>query len=521
MTWDPSTSCGYESSKIASIVLPYLRGKALDLGCGNAPVWPRVIAVDNGAVFGDATAGVRGDIEDLSLFADASCDAVFSSHALEDFPAEKIPGVLREWSRILKVGGYLCLYVPSANLYPKMGEPGANPAHKVDIYAGDIQRWLLAGTDCGWTQVECEERGETNEYSWFEVYRKRDDGVFAVDLWQRNPDGRKRALVIRYGAIGDQIVAASVLPGLKAQGYHITYNTTPDAQQIVLHDPHIDEFLIQDKDYVPNAALGAYWASLAERYDLVVNLCESIEGALLKLPGRLDHLYSDSARRRMYGTVNYLERTHDIAGVPYDFAQRFYPTADERKWAIALRKTINAPVVAWAIAGSSQHKIYPYTDIVVRWLLDQTSAHVFLLGDAKEGKQLQSAILQGLGEHDAFRLHPVAGLWEIRKVLTFVQHCDVVVGPETGVLNGVAMESVAKVIYLSHSSATNLTKHWVNTEVLTPIKAPCYPCHRLHYDGSYCHQVERTGAALCASNISPERVFAAIASAAGAGKVAA
>ena len=282
MTWSRETSCGFESRKIRSIAVPYLQGRALDLGCGMEAVWPTVIGIDNGKTFtGHMGFSIKAEIDDLGFFQDASCDGVFSSHALEDFDPARIPAVLAEWARVLKPGGYLVLYVPSANLYPKMGEPGANPAHKVDIYAGDVQRWLLAGTTCGWTQIECEERGDGDEYSWFEVYQKRDDGQFEKRLRERNPQGKKRALVIRYGAIGDQFVAASVLPGLREQGYHITYNTTPDAAALVAHDPHIDEFLIQERDYVPNTMLGEYWKEIEPRYDRVINLCESIEGALL------------------------------------------------------------------------------------------------------------------------------------------------------------------------------------------------------------------------------------------------
>jgi ADP-heptose:LPS heptosyltransferase len=146
-----------------------------------------------------------------------------------------------------------------------------------------------------------------------------------------------------------------------------------------------------------------------------------------------------------------------------------------------------------------------------------------LLGDNKEGAALQAAIVACQDDRPGVkdRLHAMCGMWEIRKVLTFVQHADVVVGPETGVLNSVCMEDVPKVIYLSHSSPDNLTKHWKNTEVVTPQNTPCWPCHRLHYDTTWCPRDETTQAAACASSILPERVFAAIAAAVGAKREAA
>jgi ADP-heptose:LPS heptosyltransferase len=87
---------------------------------------------------------------------------------------------------------------------------------------------------------------------------------------------------------------------------------------------------------------------------------------------------------------------------------------------------------------------------------------------------------------------------------------DVVVGPETGILHAVAAENTWKVILLSHSSPTNLTRDWPNTTAILPdpTKAPCYPCHLLHYGTAFCPQ--ENGFAACAASISVERVVTAV-----------
>src|SRR6266436_6527675 len=173
---------------------------------------------------GIPTTDIVGKADDLSLFSDESMDAVFSSHCLEDFDRDKVPAVLAEWTRVLKMGGHMVLYVPSANLYPKCGEPGANPAHKWDIYPGDIEALLKAQTASsvarhGWKLLESEERGERDEYSILIVAQKVPPyHGWSEDIWQRHPGGKQRALVIRYGAIGDAFIMSSVLPLLKAQG---------------------------------------------------------------------------------------------------------------------------------------------------------------------------------------------------------------------------------------------------------------------------------------------------------------
>lgn len=502
-----------EADKIAAHIVQYTRGRVLDLGSGPKKCWPHFINVDSCKDFNGQKIGnidIVSDCKNLKLFGDESWDSIFSSHLLEHFDKKEVGTILKEWARILRPNGYLVLYLPSANLYPKVGKPGANKDHKWDIYPGDIEKILQEDTDCGWTQIEKEERQQRDEYSLFLVFKKRKDGKFVEKIWERNPEGKKRCLIIRYGAIGDQIQTSSVFPQIKAQGYHITYNTSAPADQVLMNDPHIDEWLIQDKDQVPNPELGPYWLQLEERYDKIVNFCESIEGGLLQMPGRLQHKYCEAARRKIFGTVNYIERMHDIAGVPFFPAPKFYPTTDEIEVAKKEYDSCKAPVIVWCLTGTSFHKTYPFVNTVVKWIIENTPAHIYLFGDKYIAKIMQDGILECLKEDktDLSRVHPVCGLWDLRLSLTFACMADIAIGPETGIMNAVAMEpDVRKIIYLSHSSDTNLTRDWLNTKVLVPKNTTCYPCHMLHYGWETCNKIEKTQAAQCASDIPPEDIF--------------
>ena len=142
MTWSLATSCGFESRKIKYLIPRYTRGRVLEIGCGTEKAFPHFIGIDNGHHFGKGAADIIGNADKLELIADNSMDAVFSSHVLEHM--QYMQAALDEWGRVIKPGGYLVLYVPSGNLYPKCGEPGANPDHKHDIYPGDIKRLLDA-----------------------------------------------------------------------------------------------------------------------------------------------------------------------------------------------------------------------------------------------------------------------------------------------------------------------------------------------------------------------------------------
>jgi ADP-heptose:LPS heptosyltransferase len=204
-----------------------------------------------------------------------------------------------------------------------------------------------------------------------------------------------------------------------------------------------------------------------------------------------------------FGKHNYLQLMHAMADVPYAPRTKFYASHDERERAEAYVKAANAPVVLWALAGSSVHKAYPHMDNVIAALMLNTKAHVVLVGDDV------CKILEYGWENEP-RVHCKSGELSIRETLALAQACNVVVGPETGILNAVAYEANGKVLMLSHSSKRNLSEDWKNTTSLEPKKCPCYPCHKLHYGKETCNIDEDTGASLCAARIAPERVYEAI-----------
>jgi ADP-heptose:LPS heptosyltransferase len=272
--------------------------------------------------------------------------------------------------------------------------------------------------------------------------------------WFGQAEG-KTCAVVRYGGFGDMIQTSSIMPALKDAGFHTTLFCSPDGHDIIRTDPHIDDFFIQDKDQVPNPALGAFWSHWSAKFDRWINLSESVEGTLLALPGRPNHEWSQAVRHK-YLNVNYLEFTHELAGVKKEYRPRFYATNRERKWALKQRARLKGRVVLWALSGSSVHKNWPYLDeIVARFMLETNDVHFVFVGDP-----LSQMLEQGW-EHEP-RVKKKCGRWSIRETLAFVDQVDLVVGPETGVLNAASMLNVPKVTCLSHSSEENLTRDWVN-----------------------------------------------------------
>lgn len=503
MVWKADAPQLYESSKIRWDTVPYTRGAGLDIGCGPEKLWPHSIGVDNRVdthLFGiqmnpDLTIP---DASSMPLFATGSFDYVYSSHTLEHIKDHE--KALREWWRIIKDGGYLILYLPHKKFYPNIGQPGANPDHKHDFMPEDIIE-AMKGVG-GWDLVENEDRDQDNEYSFFQVYKKYSDRK--MHRFSCNePKPVKTCCVVRYGAFGDALQASSIFPQLKAQGYHITVYSVERAFEVIKHDPHIDKVVLQDHEQVPNAWLGPFWAHLRKKFDRFINLSESVEATLLVMPDRIGASWSHQARH-LFTNRNYVEFTHQIADLPYEKGHiRFYATEAERKKAADEYKRLEAaPLIMWVLAGSSVHKIWPHIDgVLARLLLLFPNAKIVTVGDERCRDLIEK---QWANEP---RIVKRSGNMPIRETLALAQLCDLVVGPETGVMNAVCNEPMPKVVLLSHSSHENLTRDWVNTYPMHSKVTDCYPCHKMIYNWDSCVRDEKTGTSHCMANLDPNDVW--------------
>lgn len=322
------------------------------------------------------------------------------------------------------------------------------------------------------------------------------------DNWREfRPEGD--CLLIRYGAIGDMIQASSVIRALADEGHSVTLNTTPKGWNIVRRDPHISGAILQETNQISQKELREYWFHLGRGFNRVVNLSESVERSIVATAGDRAWSWPKTFRELLMG-VDYLAAQHAMAGVDPVFKPDFYPTAEERGWAHKYRKKISGPVVVWALSGSGVNKSYPYTDHVVAALMLGTNATVVFVGD------LVCQLLES-GWAKEPRVKCASGRWPIRKALAFTQIADIVVGPDTGVINSVGYRQMPKILLLTHNSHKNFS--WENTVYLAPENCDCHPCHKLHSGFSTCRQDPGTGAALCAAKIDPSRVYDAIRSA--------
>lgn len=499
MTWhnDPERNRAFhegESAKIRFELVPYTRGVGLELGCGPWRAFPHFIGIDAQRYESPLGPSLVMDCSSLASFSDEAFDFIYSSHLLEHL--EDTAAALREWWRVIEPGGHLVLYLPHKDLYPNIGEPGGNPDHKHDFLPEDIVAVMRAVAP-DWDLLRNETRDQEDEYSFFQVFRKLPAGSGQRESWQL-PRPAKTAAVLRPGAYGDVLWASSPIRHLKAQGYHVTLYTEERGEEVMRHNPDIDAFVVFGAQQIPRGFSSEYFASEAKKYDLAVNLVESVERNALAWPTDTRYFWPDAVRRKVFGG-HYLSLIHDLAGVPHEFHQRFHATPAELEEARAWRQEHcgEEGMVVVAPSGSTAPKFWPHVEAFAQ-LLAAEKIHAVILGDLRE---MQIA--------EAPYVHPIGMAWPIRRALSLALVADAAVGEETALLNAVAQEPMRKVVLLSHSTVENLTKHWVNTVALSGA-VPCYPCHRIHQTFDHCRRDEASGTAACQAALSAYEVLRAM-----------
>lgn len=505
--WSIDTSCGNEVRKTRHRIISYCRGRGLDIGCGDEKICPQAIGIDMGGKGAD----LKFDLSDngLSMFSDNYFDYVFSSHCLEDFANTE--QVLREWWRVIKYSGYLIIYCPDPDYYPRIGTGGCNPNHQQDLYWQDV--WKIIESFGNAKLVHSSRHNESNEYSWLIVVQKKYSWLkkpFDVlshkynhdkTVFPRRKRTNKECLVIRYGALGDAIWVTPVLRQLKKDGFYIVYNCTEYSAQVLRENPNIDEFLIQEKDAIPNGELDKYWTEISKGFEKVINLSGSVEDRLL-VPEWSEGFKLSHTERHRKCNINYQDETMRIAGYSLKGQlPELYFSKDEEICAQMFRDKVKDKfVILWSLAGSAFHKGYPWSPYIAGEFLKNKIEDVLIItvGDSA------SKII----EWEMPNTENKSGVFSVRQSMILTKYVDLVVGAETGIINAASCFETPKIVFLSHSSVENLTKYWKNCVSLTPHSCNCYPCHKLLYSSAdLCPRGKIASAALCMENISPERTY--------------
>ena len=135
-----------ETGRYRHLTAPYCTGCGVDIASQGAVVVPWAISYDlpheefmrysnNNPPKGPIH--LRGHANHLP-FDDKSLDFVYSSHYIED-ELDWIP-IIKEWDRVIKIGGRMIILVPDKTLWKKYLDNGGVPncSHRHEAYAGEL-----------------------------------------------------------------------------------------------------------------------------------------------------------------------------------------------------------------------------------------------------------------------------------------------------------------------------------------------------------------------------------------------
>jgi ADP-heptose:LPS heptosyltransferase len=340
-----------------------------------------------------------------------------------------------------------------------------------------------------------------------------------------NPENKPTCCIIRYGAYGDTVQAASLCAAARKAGYHVTFICSFPGSELVFLDPNIDRLIVQMQNQVPIGWLGHFWIWYRSKgapghkpFDKWVNLTESVECNLLAIAGNIKFEWTPKARHQAMN-FNYLEHQHLLADLPYAPEFKFHSTDAEKRWRdeelARMKKAGIQKYILWALAGSSRtHKLYPHEDQIWAHVLQHYSSQGW--GVMSVGDPTCTDLEKGFEGQPRF--WRTSGKYTMRQVALMMETADVVVGPETGVMSMAAFYPMPKIVFLSHSTVENLTRDWINTTSLWAPNTHCPgrganevpACHKMLASFEGCRRHEKYGTAQCAAEILPEWVWEAI-----------
>ncbi len=166
-----------ETSTARHILAKYCEGKGMDCGYGGDLIAPHAWAFDLApgpyTNVGNDRQQLRGDCRRFPFLCDGALDFIHSSHLLEDFTYADLVPIMKEWRRVLKVGGVIVTNCPSQQKFlahcAATGQ-GVNLAHKEASFSLDTFTVNVLSKTGPWETVF--EEPAHGPYSWLQVIRK-------------------------------------------------------------------------------------------------------------------------------------------------------------------------------------------------------------------------------------------------------------------------------------------------------------------------------------------------------------
>lgn len=304
--------------------------------------------------------------------------------------------------------------------------------------------------------------------------------------------------IARHGAIGDMVWCTPLIRQLHDDGHDVHVYTGWAGREVLKHNP---------KCTVHETKVPEDWKKFIENlhgFDRIIDLVGSVENKLIYHQNSSMARKSDEERRDGVEDIDYIQATLDHAKVKSDnLKPELFFSTKEKQWAKKIRRqNKNKFIILWSLSGSSIHKTNPWCDDVAAYLNDKyKDIHIVTVGDQ----------MCRLLEWDLPNTDRKSTKWKLRQSLIMTKEADMVVGPETGILNAASCYDTPKAMMLTHTGPGNRGDYWENADFLEGT-CKCHPCYNLVNNDKidqFCTRGEY-GGALCMEQITPDIIIKSI-----------
>jgi ADP-heptose:LPS heptosyltransferase len=289
-----------------------------------------------------------------------------------------------------------------------------------------------------------------------------------------------KALVIRPGhAIGDAVFVTPIPRLLSEKGYEVHVACMAHNNEVFANNPYVTKTIP-----LPSAAEFGKWVEEFRderaQYSEVFRCSGHVEvGLLYRTDSRWGAIPSAPERRHRAKNVVYQDRILEALGfeerglLPEFYFTKEENDAMERMYEDKTKK--KEQLVLWQWDGSSGSKTLTFAPVYLRDILKKKQ-HV------RHYVFTPNPNLQGLIPESP-KVHNAWGKSGIRNSIQLAAMADLVVGPESFMVNAAAGFQTPKVIFFSHSAPDNLAKYYENCFAAVPIESvDCHPCYLIHVD---------------------------------------
>jgi ADP-heptose:LPS heptosyltransferase len=284
---------------------------------------------------------------------------------------------------------------------------------------------------------------------------------------------KKKALIWRGGlAIGDALFTTPVARLLSDQ-YDVHVATRGKTDEIWTGNPYVkgqEHFSEMNTPEEVDSWLDKTFAG----YDKIIRLAFTVEKKFLH---RTDGIFGDipdmEARRKAAQGRNYYDSNLQAAGLePQVVLPELYATPKEEENLERIReekKRQGMRLVLWNIMGSTSNKVLAPA---FEWIkavheADKEVQH-FIVG--------ANPILSPSMPENNPKIIDKSGAWTLRLALFMTGIADLVIGPESAIVNAAGCWDTPKIIFYSHSDPDNLGRYYLNHYPIRP-KCDCHPCY--------------------------------------------